>query len=521
MARIVNYDSLSSLAKKRVAEAGYTPDEGGKTASRKSSKKQTIEVRETLAAEKAPEVQEMPAQSTAVQAATAKQVQQQYMRGEITTAEANRRFMKLKQQDNRTTVEEQERIKQRQKEQTSFIKQEKRVRRIEKTEKKLTQADQFIESKVRKAPGFGGEGWKSLPRVIAMVPYRSTAGFAGDLYVGGMKGSATVEGLIKNPKGTRQELVRAGKATPGETFKSINPTTPEGLVNLVAVGLIARSGGKARAKARSEGIITEQSSFDTKYGKTTTRTRETPKATIKEGRAESKGVITEVRQITPKPPKEPFKARFKQGVGKVRAKAENVKTTAKSWSKSMRDNYKEYRKRQTTRKDMVKRERADIEPFKPPKRPIVPRPKRSIVPRQRDIERPKYPVDKPKQPIVPKQPQPIVPKKNEIGPVKPNPIEPYKPPIERIRPRETRPKDPFKDKEKGGGGGGGGILPPFGSFGVSFPSGGGILSGFGRGGKKSKKGRGTGYAPSQAAISFNIKGKRPGKTGLEFRPILK
>jgi len=516
MARVINYDQLDSRTKRKLQKAGYTPDKGGKTATRRKSSKSSREVKETVqGSQRKQQVEEMPVQKTPVQQDTTTQVKRDFEAGRIDAEVAARRLQALKQQDRQRTIAEQERIKEQEAERKSFRAQEKRAKRIEKTEQTLYSADQFLEEKTRKV--IKGEGYgPGLGRAVVLAPYRYTAGFAGDLVVAGMKGAATTEGLIKSRKDTVKELGRAGMATPRESFRSVDPRKPEGLVNLAATALIVRSGGKSRAKARREGIVTEQATINTKYGRTTTRTRETSKATIKEGVATKDGVTTRVEQITPKQPGKPFKAKVKEGFGKARAKAESARDTAKSWSKSMKDSYKKYRERSKTKnREVMERGKSEVKPYKPPRRPLVPRrPRPPAKSRGRPPEKPKDrlperikqpPAPRPKQEIIPKPKQPPAPK-------------PPKPPKRYVPPRRTDPVEKFKPKSKDPVKGGG--LPFIGSF-PDFPTGGGLLSGF-PSFSRSKKSRRTGYTPSQAAITFNIKGKKPKKTtGLEFRPILK
>jgi hypothetical protein len=67
--------------------------------------------------------------------------------------------------------------------------------------------------------------------------------------LGGAKAAATFEGLKKNPNATKGELIRAGKETPAAAAASLNPTTPQGLVNVgFIIGMGARGGPVALEK---------------------------------------------------------------------------------------------------------------------------------------------------------------------------------------------------------------------------------------------------------------------------------
>jgi hypothetical protein len=527
MARIVNYSSLSKLAKRRVAEAGYTPDPGGKTASRKSSSGSSIqkvkeEQLQTYTAQMEAPVQTptMPEKRyvSGTAGSPAGDIKQQFKQGDIDLAEANRRIQALKKADTDRTKQEE-----------SFRAQEKRIDKITKTEEKLYKADQWVEGKVKKV--ISGKGYVSgVGTAAAMLPYRMTAGFGGDVYVAGMKTAAASEGLVKNTSGTLKSAGSAAVQTPRVVASGFDPRKPEGLVNIATVAALTRAGKGYKPRfGKGKGVVTDEFSIKTGKGQEARMTRtETKKAIIEEGYKKSSSGQTETfKRVTPKPqePVVPFRKRASEGFRKagerVRTSGRDAANMFKDTARNIKDRFKAKPKdRVKASKDLqkVNRDIGRLRPEKakwlvPRKNLIVPRrpSKNPIVPR-----RPSYPITRPNRPpqfditfnpsggLVPKKPKvPDVIKPKDI--IKPKPDE-------RIYRRVDKPVD--KPKPSGGGG-----LPPFGSFGLDLGGGGGLNPTW-RSRKGGKRSRAKSYLPSQAALTFNIRGKRAGTgTGLEFRPI--
>lgn len=129
------------------------------------------------------------------------------------------------------------------------------IQRVE----KLVEREKKVEQTVGKVKSFVGierkEGEsfiKGTAKVVAGLPIDIVA---QSYIIGGRVPAAidiTQAQLREGKKVSELEATRALKATPGAVAQSLDPRTPEGLVNLALTGVAVKSIGKARVQARAK-----------------------------------------------------------------------------------------------------------------------------------------------------------------------------------------------------------------------------------------------------------------------------
>jgi len=133
---------------------------------------------------------------------------------------------------------------------------DKRLRKLQREGEDIIELEQEAAKRSQRAadiyravPGLGGDNFaqKTIRNFLA-IPVRSTVGVAEQAVIAGFKAQLLLKAL--QTKETREaakaEAKRAGIKTPGAIAKGFNPTTPEGLANILGVVVY---GGLLRGKA--------------------------------------------------------------------------------------------------------------------------------------------------------------------------------------------------------------------------------------------------------------------------------
>lgn len=263
--RIVNYKDVTlSYAKAEIEKAGYTPDKGGKTASKKTKqtwsydgKEYSTEAEATQAAQQAIVDKNFAAASPEAKRGMIDEysgikglgdAQQQIidnintMQMQRTSAASSTIGLLSYQKPQVYQTDQAQALNAWQRQPTPF---ETRVSNIQDWEQGAAERQQKSVDFFKVVPGLGGDNFaQRATRYALAAPVTFTVGFGEQVMIGGAKVSATIEGLNRNPSSTKGELISTAKQTPGAVGRSLNPTTPEGLVNdLLIVGMVTRGGG--------------------------------------------------------------------------------------------------------------------------------------------------------------------------------------------------------------------------------------------------------------------------------------
>lgn len=430
----------------------------------------------------------------------AKRVKYGFKSGDISTEQTLTELRSLKQSDTDMMLRQQK---------TGF---EKRVDKINIAEEKAAKRWEDTSDWFQFGPLKGKGYFKEVGRAALAAPIRWTSGAAESSYIAGMKYSAALEAKFKGQGDKVQlESKRAAKETAPTVLKSMNPTTPEGLVNLVGVAIGVKTGGRPVSLTKPKPKVSPKIiDMKVKGGKATPK-YEGIGTKIKNWWSTRKDGPKEYTEAKFKPMKEGEQVQTKWTKGKIKEKIKEAEVW-KQKEKVGKEPFRRSTELQRSRKTALERTKP-----KPLSRPIIPR--TPIRPKTGGVikgSKPPAPI-KSNSLTIPKD-TPTKPP-NIYRPKPPKIIDRPKPPKIIDKPKSpTRPKDPYKssfgNRIKGG-------LPPlFGKLDLPDIGGGGGGPLWGRK-TKGRSGKKT-YLPSISAITFNIKGTRPkGKlTGLEMRPIV-